>query len=74
MADGEVDFVNMEILWNATTTGADALVLKYQAVWFPPEQIQVQDALDGLTLNVNGLLFGSVVKATSFSTGKQTDT
>ncbi len=71
-ADTTVDRVNLEIRYIATTGGANDLVLRFNEIWFPPNQLEIGMAIDDAPLTITGLMFGNVVKATAFTTGTDT--
>jgi hypothetical protein len=58
--------VNVEVLW---TRDAVAVGRKYGAVWFPPDQIQIQEAEDGVTVSVTGRIYGLVTPISAFTAG-----
>ena len=51
-----------EVLWD----GSNDLGLRYQEVFFPPGQQTITESADGLTLAVNGMVYGDVTRITGF--------
>jgi len=43
--------------------------LKYNGVWFPPEQQMINEAEDGIPLSLNAMVYGTVTDITGFTAG-----
>jgi len=65
-ADSSKVAVNVEILW---TLNSVAVGRRYEAVYFPPDQVSLEESEDGVTLNCTGLIYGAISQITSFTTG-----
>ena len=53
----------LEVLWDGTTD----LGLQYNEIYFPPGESSINESADGLTLNVNGQVYGDVTKILAFN-------
>ncbi len=51
-----------------TMSGTD-VGLKYNGVWFPPEQQTLAEAEDGIPLSLNAMVFGTITDITGFTSG-----
>ena len=65
-ADGSKITTNMEVIWD--TSGSD-YGFKLNEVYFPPDQVTINETADGVTLTMNGLLYGSSTTKGSFTSG-----
>lgn len=50
-------------------TGATDLGFKYGEVFFPLDQVQIAEAEDGITLTLNGQVYGTITRITAFTAG-----
>lgn len=65
-ADTAKQAVNVEVLWDS---GATDIGLKYDAVHFPPEQQEIAEAEEAVTVTVNGMGYEGVSEITAFTAG-----
>lgn len=65
-ADSNKSQCNVEYL--VTMSGTD-VGLKYAGVWFPPEQQTIAEGADGIPLQLNGMVFGTITDITAFTSG-----
>jgi hypothetical protein len=49
--------------------GASDLGWKIKEVYFPPDQQTVKEGADNVTMNMNGLIYGSILTISSFTSG-----
>ena len=51
-----------------TMSGTD-VGLKYNGVWFPPEQQTLAESEDGIPLSLNAMVYGTITDITGFTSG-----
>ena len=65
-ADSSKMAYNLQIKYDGTTD----LIYQLKEIYFPPDQQTITEAEDGVTLDVNGLWYGSGGTISVFTTGK----
>jgi hypothetical protein len=60
--------VDIEVLW---TQAAGSTGRRLTEVYFPPDQQSLNEAVDSVTVNMNGQVYGNVAQITAFSAGTQ---
>jgi len=65
-ADSSKTCYNVEVKYDGTTD----FIYQLKEVYFPPDQQTITESEDGLTLDMNGMWYGSGGTVTTFTTGK----
>jgi len=67
-SDAKKVCVDIEVLWDE---GANDQGRKITEVWFPPAEQTMNEAADGVTINLNGQAYGAVTALTTFTAGTE---
>jgi hypothetical protein len=67
-ADTSKKAFNCEILWDASSAGTD-LGYKVTEVYFDLAEQKIQEGDDGVTLSLNGKIYGSITAIAAFTAG-----
>ena len=59
---------NVEVLWTAGASGVSH-GFQIREIYFPPDQQTINEGMDFVTLNANGLIYGAVSRIMQFSSG-----
>ncbi len=55
----------VEVLWDGTSDFG----MRYEEVYFPPQEQTITESADGVMLSGNGMCYGDVTRITTFQTG-----
>ncbi len=66
-ADVDKQSYRVEMLWDATVSSGSSYGVRYEEVYFAPDQQTITESADGLSLSCNGMIYGDVTRIYHFT-------